>query len=326
MGCAGSLVKRGCKVTLITSDNCPLERLVGNRIGGAIGDFFERKGVKIRTGTRATRIDPGRGSSNRSVRVVLNDKEDDYLPAEVVVVGAGIEPNSECLREVSGLHLDLNKGVLVDSFFRTSVPDIYAAGDLASVISPTSNNVLRVEHWHTACTHGRQAARSMLDLKGLEGASTVIIPFFWTVLCGRTLKYVGHVGVPLDECEILVQGDVDKLHFVAYICGPSPSGGDRPVLAVVSMGVTEPICIAAGELMKRGKMLSKREVLDFISPVDRLKQLNQQSSVTTSAGPGKKTTLCGSCQGCPCAEKSKKTAPPDQQEAQPRNIPPIRPN
>lgn len=122
----------------------------------------------------------------------------------------------------------------------------------------------RIEHWHLAQSHGKLAARSMLGLKPVE---ETIVPFFWTVIHGRTLKYVGHCS-DAESADIIIQGSVEKLKFAAYMCN------GETVEAVVTMGITEPITPAVGELMKRGEMLTRGDILADISPVDRLRELN----------------------------------------------------
>ncbi len=286
--CAGTLVRKGCDVSLVIKDAYPLERVVGARIGQAIGAFLEKKGIKILAECEAVAI---QGSSSRGSEDEKSSKrppgdlksvlvrhvksgEEKSIPAQVCVVGTGIVPNTQFLNDnlISSKNnikkCSRDQSVLVDVFLRTSVEDVYAAGDVATVISP-QGHARRIEHWHLAASHGRLAARSMLGLRPLESVivdtspggdpsawedhhdikggdnananttsrSTLtttsksstkseieidssktitqldIVPFFWTVLCGRTLKYTGHVK-DIKKCEIMVQGDLDKLHFV----------------------------------------------------------------------------------------------------------------
>merc|ERR1712151_947610 len=89
-------------------------------------------------------------------------------------------------------------------------------------------------------SQGRLAARNMLG--GTESFDQS--PFFWTVLFGKNLRYVGH---STDFDKVLFEGDLAKLNFVAFYCRKDI------VEAVVTMG-RDPIAVAAGELMRLGKM------------------------------------------------------------------------
>src|SRR5690606_29358600 len=76
------------------------------------------------------------------------------VPADVVVVGIGITPNVE-LAEAAGL--EISNGVVTDESLRTSDPDIYACGDVASYWHPLLKTRIRVEHWSNALNGGKAA-------------------------------------------------------------------------------------------------------------------------------------------------------------------------
>ena len=94
------------------------------------------------------------------------------LPADLVIVGVGITPVTE-LAASAGLTLD--DGVATDAWRLTSDPDVYAAGDVASVAHPSLGRRIRVEHWANALNGGAAAGRSMLD----DPAPYDRIPYFF---------------------------------------------------------------------------------------------------------------------------------------------------
>lgn len=122
---------------------------------------------------------------------------------------------------------------------------LYAAGDVAS-FKDSMDSITRVEHWDVATSQGRVAARNMLGRKERYDQT----PFFWTSLFGKNLRYVGHC---VDFDELLVDGDLQKLSFVAYYCQKDQ------VRAVATMA-RDPVAVVCGELMRLKKMPTASEL------------------------------------------------------------------
>jgi len=151
----------------------------------------------------------------------------------------GVVPNAGF---VVGAEKAPDGSLLTDEFLSTSAEGLFAAGDVASYMSPSIGRHVRIEHWDVAMSQGRAAARSMLGI----GERFDQTPFFWTSLFGKNLRYVGHC-TQFDE--MLVDGNHEELNFVAYYCHKGV------VKAVATMG-RDPTAVAAGELMRLGKMPS----------------------------------------------------------------------
>ena len=89
--------------------------------------------------------------------------------------------------DFAGAAVEQSNGVLVDELCRTSLPDVFAAGDVANHLHPIFGRI-RVEHYNNAEKHGRAAARSMLG----AGEPYDYIHSFWSDQYEHNLEYVGH--------------------------------------------------------------------------------------------------------------------------------------
>jgi NADPH-dependent 2,4-dienoyl-CoA reductase/sulfur reductase-like enzyme len=117
-----------------------------------LNGYYREKGIEILAGERVSAV------RAKGEEVVVTTQSGRELTVDSVVAGLGIQPNVE-LAKSAGLAVE--DGVIVDESLRTSHPDIYAAGDVASFINPALEKRLRVEHEDNANTMGKVAGQSM---------------------------------------------------------------------------------------------------------------------------------------------------------------------
>ncbi|HET8632908.1 MAG TPA: FAD-dependent oxidoreductase [Gemmatimonadales bacterium] len=172
---ASALRMRKVAVQVVAPEVVPFEKVLGRDVGTFLRGVHEENGVEFHLEAKVERI--ARGS------VHLDNGAD--LAADMIVAGIGVRPRV-ALAESAGAALD--KGVIVNEHMETSVPGIYAAGDIARVPNGRTGRPMRVEHWVVAERQGQCAARNMLGL----ASPFTDVPFFWSTHYGTTVSYTGH--------------------------------------------------------------------------------------------------------------------------------------
>jgi len=193
----------GATVTIVEMDGAPLRQVLGDEVAPVFANLHRGHGVAFRFGT-GVREFRGLGGQLRSV--VLSDGTD--LPADVAIIGIGIQPNTE-LAVAAGLAVD--NGIAVDAGLRTSDPDIYACGDVASIDHPLVRQRIRVEHWSNALNGGKAAALALLGKPMVYDR----VPYFYTDQYDLGMEYSGYV--PRGGYDAVVwRGDGEDGEFIVF--------------------------------------------------------------------------------------------------------------
>jgi 3-phenylpropionate/trans-cinnamate dioxygenase ferredoxin reductase subunit len=198
---ASSLRKLGCDVTLIDMDRLPMQRVLGEALGSICADLHRSHGVHLELGVKYA----GMVGSPAVRGVRLEDRR--IVEAEIVIVGIGVTPNIEWLRD-SGL--ELGDGVICDAACAAG-ERIVAAGDVARWNHPRYGS-LRVEHWDNAIAQGEAAAETLLAAPG-SAHPFAMIPFFWSDQHDCKLQLIG-MAQRTDELRF-VEGTPETKRFVA---------------------------------------------------------------------------------------------------------------
>jgi NADPH-dependent 2,4-dienoyl-CoA reductase/sulfur reductase-like enzyme/nitrite reductase/ring-hydroxylating ferredoxin subunit len=171
---AASLRQREVEVTVVAPEDVLLGQIVGEHMGTFVQALHEEHGVEFRLGRTVSTIE--------SDQVELDDGT--RIPAGLVVIGVGVKPRT-ALAEEAGLNID--DGIVVDERLRTSDPNVWAAGDIASYPDQNAGRV-RIEHWVLAERQGQAAARNILG----HDRPFTDPPFFWSQHYDVPINVVGH--------------------------------------------------------------------------------------------------------------------------------------
>jgi 3-phenylpropionate/trans-cinnamate dioxygenase ferredoxin reductase component len=220
----------GAEVTVVDHNPTPLHHVLGPELGGLFADLHREHGVRFHFGRRLTEIV---GQDGMVLAARTDDGEEH--PAHDVLAAIGAAPRVS-LAEAAGLEIagrEYGGGVVVDEQLRTSDPDIYAAGDVASFPHALFDTRVRVEHWANALNGGPAAARAMLG----QDVTYDRVPYFFSDQYDLGMEYSGWAP-PGTYDEVVVRGDAGKREFIAFWVK------EKRVLAGMNVNVwdvTEPI-------------------------------------------------------------------------------------
>ena len=199
---ASSARSLGLAVTVVEALGTPLAGPLGPQLGAVSAALHADHGVRLLTGTGVSRL----VGDDRVTAVELADGTS--LPADVVVVGVGAQPNLEWL---AGSGVELDGGVVTDASCATNVPGVVAVGDCASSYDPMLGRHRRVEHWTHALQQPATAAATLLGSRPAPAYTAA--PYFWSEQYGRQLQLAGS-HQPGDAVTV-VEGSTDSRSFVA---------------------------------------------------------------------------------------------------------------
>ena len=174
----------GAAVTMLEALPSPLSRIFGDEIGGWFATLHQQEGVDVRCSV--TVADAAIGSDGRVTALVTGEGHE--IACDEIVVGIGVMPADTWLygTGLGGGHV----GVEVDEAGRTTIADVYAAGDVARPFDPRLGAHVRTEHWEAAARLGAAAARAMLGLD----APTAPLASFWSNQYDIRFQYLGYAA------------------------------------------------------------------------------------------------------------------------------------
>ena len=196
---AAVATKAGLTVTVLESAPRVLQRVTAPEMSAFYQDVHAQAGVDVRTGVQIAAFEQQGDAIH--VKLVGGDVEGD-----LVIVGIGLIANTELASEAG---LEVDNGIVVDEFTRTSDPDIHAAGDCTTHPSEFLGRKVRLESVQNAMEQGRAGALNMLG-KATKYAN---VPWFWSDQYDLKLQMVGMSG---GYDQVVLRGDPAKRSFGAF--------------------------------------------------------------------------------------------------------------
>ena len=249
---AASARQRGLEVTVVEPASVPLERVMGAEVGAIYRDIHTDHGTRMLMGTGVEAFEGDKAVE----RVRTSDGR--QLGCDFVVVGVGVQPRTQLATEAG---IAVENGILVDGQLQASVPDVFAAGDVANARHPFYGERIRVEHWANALNQGPAAARNMLG----QRAAYERLPYFFSDQYEVGMEYTGFAR---DWDRVVFRGGPATREFIAFWLV-----GDRVVagMNVNVWDVTDPIKRLIGERVA----VDDRRLADPDVPLDELGQVEQ---------------------------------------------------
>jgi 3-phenylpropionate/trans-cinnamate dioxygenase ferredoxin reductase subunit len=175
---ATSATSLGVEVTVIEAAEVPFERILGREAGLLMAERYRERGVELRLGAGLASF--RRGPDDRVRGILLADGTE--IACDAAVLGIGANPVAPTGTPAAA------GGIPTDASGRTSLPGVYACGDVASTYRPSLGRRIRVEHWTSAAGQGTAVAAAILGRDEPHDDP----PFFWSDQLGLRLQYVGH--------------------------------------------------------------------------------------------------------------------------------------
>lgn len=246
---AAALTELGVKVTMIVPEDKLLSKFASEDIAIFFKEKFADKGVDVLFGEEAS----GFYGNEKVEEVEL--KSGKRLKTDMVIIGVGVEPNVELFTDSN---LNIDTGIVVNEFCETSIPDVYAAGDVVEFPDTIFNKIRHVEHWENAFEQGKHAAKVMTGT--IE--PYIFLPFFFSDVFDVSYEYFGDNESATD---IINRGNLKKGDFSTWWINDN-----RVVAAFILSTRPKEEGEKAGEWIRNKTKVEKDKIGDENKPLKEL--------------------------------------------------------
>ena len=175
---ASSASQLGKKVSVVEMGKQLMGRAIPENIATLVQEAHKKNGNEIYLEAQINQIK----KREKIYEVFLSSNK--KISADLIIVGIGSLPNTEIFSNTS---LKIDNGILTDEFCQTSVPNVFAAGDVANFFHPFYNMHLRLESYRHAQNHGICAAKNITGTK----TSYTEIPWMWSDQFNLNMQMTG---------------------------------------------------------------------------------------------------------------------------------------
>jgi len=185
---AAALVMNGKNVTMIFPEASLCEKKFPKKFSRFLSAYFTEQGVKLCPGGQIKSV-----SKIHHKWKVMTHKEESFF-ADAVIAGIGITPNDQLAKKAGAI---CDNGIVVDEFLKTSLPNIWAAGDVANFYSPHLEKRVRIEHEDAANSMGRIAGGNMAGAQ----EAYAYLPYFYSDLFNLSYQAIGELAPDMQIVE-----------------------------------------------------------------------------------------------------------------------------
>lgn len=212
---ASSMLARGVSVDVIEANAVPMQGSLGEVAGTWFSTHARKNGLRLHLGTQIDGFELDRQGDLAAVVLSSGSR----IPCDTVLTGIGVEPNVEWLH---GSGIEVADGVLCDAHLQTSMPGVFAAGDVARFPNPMGPGTMRVEHWVTASELGTRAgANAVAWRRATPMTACRPVPYAWSDQFGIKMQMVGWLA---GADRVTVQELTDTTLLVDYWSGTELGG------------------------------------------------------------------------------------------------------
>ncbi|MPY85775.1 MAG: NAD(P)/FAD-dependent oxidoreductase [Actinophytocola sp.] len=196
----------GVEVTIAEALGAPMAHVLGDQVAALLTTLHERNGVTVRCGAGVRALD----GDGRVEAVLLDDGS--RLPADTVVVGIGVMPNTGWL-EGSGIRLD--NGVVCDEYCAAvDVEDVYALGDVARWRDRQAGRHVRLEHWTNATEQANTVAHNLTHPD--DQRAHTARPYFWSDQHGVKIQLMGYADPASSVTIVRQEGGRERIAAIYH--------------------------------------------------------------------------------------------------------------
>lgn len=197
MEVAAALTQQDIEPIVIFPEDRVMNQLFTPELSQFYQRYYEERGVSFKPQSKVT----GFMGNGRVHGVTLN--KDEHLPVDMVMAGVGVSPNVELFKHTE---LKLDDGILVNEYLETSIPHVYAAGDIAKYHDVLFDTYRQVEHWDNAVEQGQHAAHIMMGKR----EPFVKVPYFFSDAFDLSWEFWGDTT---NASQVMHRGDMSKRSF-----------------------------------------------------------------------------------------------------------------